>query len=73
MATNDFKAGDKVSWNSSQGQVTGSVKKKLVAPTDIKTHHVAASPDHPQLLVKSSGTGAVAAHKPAALKRVKVK
>ena len=69
----DFKVGDKVSWNSTQGKVTGSVKKKLVAPTDIKTHHVAASPDNPQLLVKSAGSGQVAAHKPEALKRVKAK
>ena len=73
MATKDFKVGDKVSWNSAQGKVTGSVKKKLTAPIDIKTHHVAASPDNPQLLVQSADTGKVAAHKPAALKRVKAK
>ena len=70
MATKDFKAGDKVSWSSAQGKVVGSVKKKLTAPIDIKTHHVAASPDNPQLLVQSAGTGKVAAHKPEALKRV---
>lgn len=73
MATKDFKAGDKVSWNSTQGKVSGTVKKKLTAPIDIKTHHVAASPDKPQLLVESAGTGQVAAHKPDALKRVKAK
>ena len=71
MATKDFKAGDKVSWNSAQGKVVGSVKKKLTAPTDIKTHHVAASPDNPQVLVQSASSGQRAAHKPAALKRVK--
>ena len=73
MSTKDLKVGDKVSWNSTQGKVIGSVKKKLVSPTDIKTHHVAASPDNPQLLVKSDGSGKVAAHKPAALTRVKAK
>ena len=73
MATKNFKAGDKVSWNSAQDRVTGTVKKKLTAPTDIKTHHVAASPDHPQLLVESASSGQAAAHKPEALKRVKVK
>lgn len=73
MATKELKVGDKVSWNSAQGKVIGSVKKKLTAPTDIKTHHVAASPDNPQLLVQSAGTGQVAAHKPEALKRVKAK
>lgn len=71
MATKEIKVGDKVSWTSPQGKVVGSVKKKLTAPTHIKTHHVAASPDNPQLLVKSDGTGQVAAHKPEALKRVK--
>lgn len=73
MATKDFKAGDKVSWNSAQGKVVGSVKKKLTAPTNIKTHHVAASPDNPQVLVQSASSGQLAAHKPAALKRVKSK
>lgn len=73
MATQNLKVGDKVSWNSTQGKVTGSVKKKLTAPIDIKTHHVAASPENPQLLVQSAKTGKVAAHKPAALKRVKSK
>ena len=71
MATKDFKAGDKVSWNSTQGKVKGTVKKKLTAPIDIKTHHVAASPTNPQLLVESASSGKVAAHKPTALSRVK--
>ena len=44
MADKDFKAGDRVSWNSSQGKVTGTVTRKLIVPLDIKTHHVAASP-----------------------------
>ena len=38
---------------------------------EIKTHHVAASPDNPQLLVQSARTGKEAAHKPGALKRIK--
>ena len=73
MATNNFKAGDKVSWSSAQGKVVGSVKKKLTAPMNIKTHRVAASPNNPQLLVQSAGTGKLAVHKPEALKRVKAK
>ena len=73
MVTKDFKAGDQVSWNSAQGKVTGTIRKKLTLPMEIKTHHVAASPGNPQLLVKSADTGQVAAHKPAALTRVKPK
>ena len=71
MKTKSLKVGDKVSWSSAQGKVTGAVKKKLTSPMDIKTHHVAASAENPQLLVQSDSTGKVAAHKPAALKRVK--
>lgn len=65
--TKTFKAGDKVQWHSPQGTVTGTVKKKLTAPTDIGGHHVAASGDNPEYLVVSDKTGAQAAHKSAAL------
>jgi len=67
--TNAFKAGDKVQWKSAQGTVKGKVEKKLLAPTDIKGHHVAASKQHPQYLVASDKTGAEAAHKATALKK----
>jgi hypothetical protein len=63
--------GDHVKWSSRQGTVTGSVEKKLTKPTDIKGHHVAASPENPEYLVKSDKTGAEAAHKPSALKKAK--
>jgi plastocyanin len=65
-----LKAGDKVQWESSQGTVHGTVKKKLTSPTDIKGHHVAASSEHPEYLVVSDKTGAEAAHKAEALKKV---
>lgn len=68
--TNTFKAGDKVQWHSPQGTVTGVVKKKLTASTEIKGHHVAASKNNPEYLVVSDKTGAEAAHKPDALKKV---
>lgn len=73
MVTKNFKLGDRVSWNSTQGTVRGTVKQKLTAPIDIKTHHVAASLENPQLLVQSDTSGKLAAHKPAALKPAKVK
>ena len=68
--TQEFKAGDKVTWQSSQGQVHGTVKKKLTAHTAIKGHEVAASKEHPEYLVVSDKTGAEAAHKATALKKV---
>jgi hypothetical protein len=68
--TDKFKKGDKVEWKSSQGKVEGTVEKKLTQPTEIKGHHVAASKDNPEYLVKSEKTGSEAAHKPESLKKV---
>ena len=65
----DRKPGDRVRWNTSQGETRGKVVKKLTSPTDIKGHHVKASPGNPEFLVESSKTGAKAAHKAKALKK----
>ena len=64
-----FRKGDSVAWDTSQGETHGTVERKLTAPTDIKGHHVAASPENPEYLVRSDKTGAEAAHKPSALRR----
>jgi len=69
--TKSIRTGDKVSWSSSEGTIHGTVEKKLTKPTSIKGHRVAASPENPEYLVKSAKTGAVAAHKPNALKKAK--
>ena len=66
---NTLKKGDAVSWSSSRGSVEGKVMKTLTSPIDIKGHHVAASKDNPEVLVKSDKTGAEAAHKPGSLKK----
>ena len=66
----DFKAGDHVAWNTSQGETRGVVKKRQTTPTKIKGHQVAASKDNPEYIVQSDKTGALAAHKPDALKKV---
>ena len=68
-----IKPGDRVEWSSSQGKVTGKVEKKLTEPTEIKGHHVAASPENPEYLVESEKTGARAAHKPGSLKKARAK
>ncbi len=65
----EFKQGDKVQWESSQGTIAGTVQKKLTEPMEIEQHHVHASTEHPQYLVKSDKTGKQAAHKPESLKR----
>eukprot|EP01087_Luapelamoeba_hula_P024739 TRINITY_DN9523_c0_g1_i1.p1 TRINITY_DN9523_c0_g1~~TRINITY_DN9523_c0_g1_i1.p1 ORF type:complete len:308 (+),score=68.82 TRINITY_DN9523_c0_g1_i1:77-1000(+) len=63
----EIKPGDHVSWNSSSGTVDGTVVKKVTSDTQIKSHHVAATKEEPQYIVKSDSTGALAAHKPEAL------
>ncbi len=67
--TKTLKAGDKVSWETSQGRTKGKVVRKQTSPTTIKGHTVKASPDDPQYIVKSEKTGARAAHKPGALRK----
>lgn len=66
-----LRKGEKVTWQTSQGETTGTVQKTLTRPVEIKSHHVAASPDNPEYLVKSDKSGDLAAHKPAALKPAK--
>ena len=66
--SNEFKKGDQVEWESSQGSIEGTVEKKLTRPIEIKGHHVAASREDPEYLVKSNKTGKEAAHKPESLR-----
>ena len=65
--TKTLKAGDKVKWDTSQGETRGVVEKKQTTDTKIKSHEVKATKDDPQYIVKSDKTGAKAAHKPEAL------
>ena len=65
----DLKKGDAVSWTSSQGTIDGKVVRRITSPIDIEHHHVAASPDNPEYVVRSDRTGAEAAHKPDSLKK----
>ena len=68
--SDEFQTGDKVEWNSAQGTIQGTVKKKLTEPIEIEKHHVAASPEAPQYLVESDKTGKAAAHKPESLRSI---
>lgn len=69
MTTTKWKKGDAVQWHASQGTVHGTVEATLTEPTEIRGHHVAASREHPEMLVKSAKTGATAAHRPDALEK----
>jgi hypothetical protein len=62
----ELKPGDRVTWKSHGGTAEGKVVRKLISPTRIKGHKVAASTDNPEYLVET-GEGKQAAHKPDAL------
>jgi hypothetical protein len=66
-----FKAGDKVSWNSEVGRVSGTIIKVHTKDFDYKgyTHH--ATKDDPQYEIKSDKSDHIAAHKGSALTRLK--
>ena len=64
-----LKPGDRVSWNTSQGQTTGKVVKKITSKTKIKGHVAKPTKDNPQYLVQSQKTRAKAAHKTGELKK----
>lgn len=65
----EWKKGDKVAWDTPQGETHGTVEKKLTSETHIKGHKVAASPDNPEYLVQSDKSGKEAAHRPDALRK----
>lgn len=65
----EFKAGDKVEWDWSQGPVKGTVEKKITSKAQIKGHTAKATKEDPQYIVKSDKTGAKAAHKPEELRK----
>jgi hypothetical protein len=64
-----FKIGDRVTWNSEAGRVSGTIIKVHRRNVDFKgyTHH--ASEDDPQYEIKSSKTDHIAMHKGSALRK----
>ena len=64
-----FKKGDKVKWETSQGETEGKVVRKQTSKTKIKGHTVNATKSDPQFIVESDKSGKRAAHKPEALKK----
>ena len=69
--THKFKVGDHVTWNSEAGRVSGRIIKVHRTDFDYKgyTHH--ASWDDPQYEIQSDKSDHVAAHKGAALRKVR--
>ena len=65
-----LKVGDRVSWNSEAGRVSGTIIRVHAEDVDYKGYKHHASPQSPQYEIKSSKTDHVAMHRGAALTRL---
>ena len=63
--------GDRVSWSTSQGRTRGEVVDRRTKDFTFDGQHFTASADEPAFIVRSEKTGAEAAHKGSALRRLK--
>jgi len=66
-----YSKGDRVSWNSEAGRVTGHIIKVHERDFDYKGHRHHASADAPQYEIQSDKTDHIAAHKEEALTRIR--
>ena len=71
IMSHSFKVGDRVSWNSEAGRVSGTIIRVHNRNVEHEgyTHH--ASPDVPQYEIKSSKTDHIAFHKGSALTKLR--
>lgn len=69
-ASESFKIGDQVTWNSEAGQVSGTIVRVHTKDVDYKGHVHHASPEAPQYQIKSNKTDHIAMHKPEVLQRL---
>ena len=65
-----FRRGDRVSWNSEAGRVTGVIVKTITADTLLKGRVRYASRDNPQYVIRSDKTDHIAIHKATALTKI---
>ncbi|MGA8533746.1 MAG: DUF2945 domain-containing protein [Candidatus Tumulicola sp.] len=70
MKKQRFNKGDRVSWNSEAGRVSGTITKVITSEIQFKGYMVHASKDEPQYEIKSGKTDHIAMHKGAALTRL---
>ncbi|PPG37421.1 DUF2945 domain-containing protein [Pseudoclavibacter sp. RFBA6] len=68
--TTDFSNGDRVSWNTSQGRTQGKIVEKKTKDFHFDGRKFTASTDEPAYLIESEKTGAKAAHKGSALRKL---
>ena len=68
--TETFKRGDRVEWSFRGHPVTGRVRRRLTARTEIGGQVVAASKDDPRYVVRSDKSGKETTRRPKALRRL---
>ena len=66
-----LKRGDRVSWNSEAGRVSGKIVKVHMKDVNYKGYVHHASKETPQYEIKSDKTDHVAIHKASALRRIR--
>lgn len=62
-----MRQGQKVRWNTSQGQTTGRTVERTTKDFQFAGQQFRASDDEPYWIVESDSTGAQAAHKESSL------
>lgn len=67
MSDQEFKKGDKVTWQSHGSTAEGEVVEKITSEKEAAGRTVKASKDEPQYRVVSDKSGNDAVHKPGAL------
>jgi hypothetical protein len=66
----ELSKGDRVSWNTSQGRTHGKVVERHTKDFEFDGQHFTASTDDPAYVIESEKTGAKAAHKGSALRKL---
>ncbi|WP_309103025.1 DUF2945 domain-containing protein [Microbacterium sp.] len=67
----ELSRGDRVSWSTSQGRTQGTVEEKRTKDFQFAGQHFTASEDEPAYIVTLEKSGAKAAHRGSALRRLK--
>jgi hypothetical protein len=70
MTKRRFSIGDRVSWNSEAGRVSGKICRVVTSEIQFKGYTVHASEDEPQYEIKSDKTDHIAMHKGSALRKL---
>lgn len=66
----NLSVGDRVSWNTPQGRTRGEIVERRTSDFTFDDQQFTASSDEPSYIVKSEKSGAKAAHKGSALRRL---